>query len=114
LSPLEGIFEREMENKQDKPLVNPAFAWQWVEPLSNPKNDVDLIGSIDYVYVTVDPNGWGYSRCTMTSTAEHVINGKKRFVVPLPPLPPGRQTGSWVVRGGAVSMWHGCRVPCAA
>ncbi len=70
LKPFDGVYEREMQNRQDKPTITAVFHKEWIDMLKDPARQVKPLAMIPFVYTTLDPHGGGHSQAALISTIE--------------------------------------------
>jgi hypothetical protein len=72
MAPFEGAFERELENRYDKPLITPCFNPKHIERLADVRSNMDVARhDLPYVYMALDPSGNRMSDATLLSLVEY-------------------------------------------
>ena len=76
LGPFDGVYEKELQNQEDRPPTEPVWNVRAISHMVNPANDVEPIGQIPHAYTIIDPHGGGTSQGAIVTVVRVSIQNK--------------------------------------
>jgi hypothetical protein len=81
LSPFEGVYEKELQNQEDRPPTEPVWSARAISHMVDPAHDLEPVGQIAIAHTSIDPHGGGDSQGAIVTTARVIIKGKPIHIV---------------------------------
>ncbi len=82
LSPFEGVHERELLNRQDKPPTEPVWSTRAITNMFDESRDLEPIEEYGHAFTSIDPHGGGETSDSAISTFVRTrINGRWTYLV---------------------------------
>lgn len=81
LAPFEGVFEKELQNIEDKPPTEPVWSTRAINHMADPRFDQTTITSVNEAYVVIDPHGGGDSHGAIVTLIRSFIDGRWMYIV---------------------------------
>lgn len=81
LNPFAGVYEKELQNQEDRPPTEPVWPTRAITHMVDPANDMEPVGHIPHAYTCIDPHGGGASQGAIVTVVRVNVRDKFMHVV---------------------------------